>query len=429
MGDGRGRHRAAARLAAGVLALLVIAGCTVDGSAVMAPYRSPPLDQLSAAAISTDVAGVLALAPSGGVVAVRDAVHGVCLKPVGVGSAGVGPVGRPTRSVSAPTCSSTPNCRSPQLSRRTDNWLRSARMCPPGGTAPCGWRTPEPAGRGRCRRSVGRRSCRAPGALCLRRAPSPVSTYIAMVWNSSSGHLLLIANSINPSGPTTRVVDVDPASLIPRVVALATGPYEFQSGCLATGGSKVIFTVYQGDQGAPNLVEVDLATGTRNEFGPLGPNGTQVVPLAVSPDGRQAVLGSSGSAGCPTAAPAEPGVRRADRHARAERQFHPGRLLAERHSDRPAVTVCRDGHRGDRTSLGGARPGIVDRALRHRPRQHAHLVQARRAVDLRPGCRRAPEVRSAGIFRPAEPGHRRAFHVRQLTRGDLARPQRAGSQG
>ena len=99
----------------------------------------------------------------------------------------------------------------------------------------------------------------------------------------------------------SRVVDVDPSSLIPRVVGLATGPYEFQSGYLASGGSKVIFTVYRGDQIPPNLVVVDLKSGTRTEFGSLGPGGTQLIPLAVSPDGRQAIVGSStlGPAGPP----------------------------------------------------------------------------------------------------------------------------------
>ena len=124
-----------------------------------------------------------------------------------------------------------------------------------------------------------------------------------MIWNGASGHLLLVSDSIEAAGASSRIVDVDPASLIPRVVARATGPYEFQSGYLATGGSTVIFTVYRGDQVPPNLVVVDLRTGVRKEFGPLGPSGTQLIPLAVSPDGRQAIVGSAtfGPAGPPHA--------------------------------------------------------------------------------------------------------------------------------
>jgi hypothetical protein len=114
-----------------------------------------------------------------------------------------------------------------------------------------------------------------------------------MVWNAASGHLLLISDSFEAAGPTSRIVDVDPRSLIPRVVAQATGPYEFQSGYLASGGSKVIFTVYRGDQAPPNLVVIDLNSGARREFGPLGPSGTELAPLAVSPDGRQAIVGSA----------------------------------------------------------------------------------------------------------------------------------------
>jgi hypothetical protein len=221
---------------------------------------------------------------------VRDAVHGVCLKSVGVGSAGANPAGvcadlqldakLPVTAAFSPDGQLVAIGQDVSARGNGTVWLADART---------GRARPVPPISGPSVVSSTRGS--VPSA-----STSPASSYIAMVWNPSSGHLQLIANSTNPSGPTTRVVDVDPASLIPRVVALATGPYEFQSGHLATGGSKVIFTVYQGDQGPPNLVEVDLATGARKEFGPLGPNGTQVVPLAVSPDGRQAVLGSSGVA-------------------------------------------------------------------------------------------------------------------------------------
>ena len=114
-----------------------------------------------------------------------------------------------------------------------------------------------------------------------------------MTWNSSDGHLLLISGSSDSSGPRTRLVDVDPSSLVARVIAEATGTYEFQSGYFVSGGDIAMFTVYQVNQIPPNLVVVNTATGIRKEFGPLGPPGTQLVPLAVAPDGRHAVVGFS----------------------------------------------------------------------------------------------------------------------------------------
>ncbi len=289
MGDGRAGHRGApARLAAGAVALVVVAGCTVAGSGLIAPYRSPSLDRLGAVAVETTTGDVLALSPDGNVFAVADPVHGVCLRPVGTNPkvicADLTLDGKlPVTAAFSPDGQRVAVGRDVSVRGNGTAWLVDAKT---------GKAQPVPAISGPAAASSSRSS--APGASTSN-AP-PASTYTAMAWNATSGHLLLIGNAVEASGPTTRVVDVDPESLIPRVVALATGPYEFQSGYLATGGSTVIFTVYRGDQGAPNLVAVDLASGVRKEFGPLGPNGTQIVPIAVSPDGRQAVVGSASDA-------------------------------------------------------------------------------------------------------------------------------------
>ncbi len=285
MGDCRVRHRVAGRLVAAVVALSVVAGCTVAGSAVIAPYRSPSLALLTARAIRAAGGNVLALSPDGGLVAVSDPAHGICLESIVPGAralcADLTLTGNPSITAAfAPDGQSIAVGRDVRAQGSGTVWLvdvhtGKARPIPPVVGSPAAAGTT--------------------GTAAPRRPPpaAAASQYIAMVWNAASGHLLLIGNSFDATGRTTRLVDVDPASLIPRVVALATGPYEFQSGYLATGGPKVIFTVYRGDQAPPNLVVVDLAAGVRKEFGPLGPHGTQLVPLAVSPDGRQAVVGSA----------------------------------------------------------------------------------------------------------------------------------------
>ncbi len=280
-------HRTAGRLIAGLVALSAVTACTVGGSAVIAPYRSPAIDRLTASPVRTSVADALALSPDGAVVAVSDPVHGVCLKPVGTGAPGICAdltfAGKHQFSAAfSPDGQHVAVGRDVVEQGQGSVWLvdvgtGKASPVPPGGSSAAAGTTGRPS------------TTKVPAAA------TAGSAYTSMIWNAASGHLLLISNSYDADGPATRLIDVDPASLIPRVIVLATGPYEFQSGYLGTGGSKVIFTVYRGDQIPPNVVVVDLGSGVRREFGPLGPKGTQLVPLAVSPDGRQAVVGSATS--------------------------------------------------------------------------------------------------------------------------------------
>ncbi|QNK82522.1 hypothetical protein [Nakamurella sp. PAMC28650] len=267
-----------------LVAIALAAGCTVGGTAVIAPYRSVPLESLSAGPIVASVAGVLALAPGGDAVAVADPVHGICIAAV--------------RSGPAPFCAKV------ELRGKLPV---SAVFSPDGGTIALG-QDVTAQGDGHVwlvdARTGDARQVPSPDAAApTGSAPvtSPRSSYVSMFWNGGTGHLLLVANATNAIGATTRLVDVDPGSLVPRVVSPATGPYEFQTGNIAGGGPSVIFTVTRGDQIPPNLVEINLDSGMRRETGPLGADGTQLVPLAVSPDGSQAIVGSAtyGDAGPP----------------------------------------------------------------------------------------------------------------------------------
>ncbi|MET3807319.1 hypothetical protein ABIB25_004342 [Nakamurella sp. UYEF19] len=278
MGDQRRRARRSGRWWLAAVALLV-AGCTtVGGTAVIAPYRSPPLGSLASALLRSGAPGVLALSPDGVLVATVDDGRGICLRPLAGGR--------------APVCVALPI---------TGRHTISAAFSSDGLTLAVG-RDVAASGAGAVwlLDTVTGRAQAVPAVKEAGSAP----VYLGMVWDhamagdddqaaTGADHLLLISNSIQKDGPRTRIVDVDPTSLIPRVVAQATGPYEFQSGYLAAGGPKVIFTVFRGDQLAPNLVVVDLDSGDRKEFGPLGANGTRLIPLAVSPDGRTAVVGSA----------------------------------------------------------------------------------------------------------------------------------------
>jgi hypothetical protein len=258
-----------------LLAISLAAGCTVAGSATIAPYRSVPLASLSARPIVAPVGGVLALAPNGYAVAVADPVHGICIKSV--------PAGPATFCAKVKLRGTLPI---------------SAVFSPDGETIAMGQDvTAQGAGRVwlvDARTGDARQVPRVPSAAVAGTTTSATDgSYLSMLWNSGTGHLLLISDSTTANGRTTKLVDVDPGSWIPRVVAPATGAYEFQTGDIAGGGRSVIFTVSTGDQIPPNLVEVDLDTGVRKETGPLGADGTRLVPLAVSPDGAQAMVGSA----------------------------------------------------------------------------------------------------------------------------------------
>ena len=289
---GAGRRWIAALLAA--LPALIAASCQVDGAAVIAPYRSLPLSSVTARAV-TGTAAVLALSPDGTLQAVADSRPGVCLRGA---------------TAPAPVCVDLGLTGSPALSAAFSpdgRWLAVGRDVSAQGRGlvwlvdpRAGSARPVPAADGRPAIASSGPSVSPHSGSSTSSSATPSaapanpggSVYTAMVW-SATGDLLLISNSLDPDGARTRLVDVDPISLVPRVVAEATSPYEFQSGYLATGGATVLFTVYRGDQLVPNLVDIDLLTGARREVGPIGPAGTQLVPLAVSPDGRTAVVGSA----------------------------------------------------------------------------------------------------------------------------------------
>ena len=271
-----------------VMPALLTASCRIDGAAVIAPYRSPPMTQVTARPVS-GTAGVLTLSPDGALQAVADARHGVCLQT--------------TSLVAPPVCAGLP-VGSAAVSAAFSADGRWLAVWQGAGDRSGGrvWLVDPRTGSARPVPAVDGRSAAAPATGTsgtssgpTTAAPVPgqgISEYTGMVW-AGSGDLLLISSSLEADGTWTRLVDLDPVSLVPRVVATATGPYEFQSGRLATGGSTVLFTVYRSDQLVPNLVDIDLVTGVRREFDPIGSAGTQLVPLAVSPDGRTAVVGSA----------------------------------------------------------------------------------------------------------------------------------------
>ncbi|SDO87447.1 hypothetical protein SAMN04515671_2194 [Nakamurella panacisegetis] len=254
------------RLPGALALMLLIGGCTVAGSAAIAPYVARPAGSVSAHVVPAP-AGFLALAPNGTTAAVADAAHGVCLVPV---------VGESDRVCAATTV--------------TGRHPVTAMFAPDGRTVALGQGV-DARGRG----TVALVDVATGGVRPIPPVPpgGGTSFYVNMAWNRQDGHLLLISGSSDANGLSTRVVDVDPASLVPRVVAVATGPYEFQSGHFVVGGDSAVFTAYRVDQIPPDLIVIDTATGTRREFGPLGPGGTQAVPLAVAPDGRHAVVGFS----------------------------------------------------------------------------------------------------------------------------------------
>lgn len=270
-------------LPAVLLATSLVAGCTVSGSAAIAPYASLPPASLSARPILAPVAGVLALAPNGYAAAVEDPVHGICIKSVPSGPATfcakIQLIGkRPVSALFSPDGETIALGQDVTAQGGGRVWLIDART-------------------GDARQVPGVEVAAVAGTTNTAGGVS----YVSMFWNAGTRHLLLVSDSTTANGRTTKLVDVDPGSLIPRVVAQATGAYEFQTGDIAGGGRSVIFTVTTGDQIAPNVVKVDLDTGVRSETGPVGPVGTRLVPLAVSPDGSQAVVGSAtyGSTGPP----------------------------------------------------------------------------------------------------------------------------------
>lgn len=245
----------------------MLAGCTVSGSAAIAPYRARPAGSVTANVVPAP-SGMLALAPNGTTAAVVDSAHGVCFVAVPGGAGRV-------------CAKTTVNGKQPV----------TVAYSPDGRTVALGQGV-NARGRGTVA-LVDVATGAARSVVPVPPAAGAESFYVNMAWNRSDGHLLLLAGSNDATGARTRLVDVDPSSLVPRVIALATGSSEFQSGRFAVGGPSAIFTVYQANQIPPNVVVVNLDTGVRHEFGPLGPSGTQPVPLAVAPDGAHAVVGFS----------------------------------------------------------------------------------------------------------------------------------------
>ena len=69
------------RLPAALALLLLVAACTVDGAAAIAPYVARPVTAVTAHVVPAP-SGLLALAPNGTTAAVADPAHGVCFVPV-----------------------------------------------------------------------------------------------------------------------------------------------------------------------------------------------------------------------------------------------------------------------------------------------------------------------------------------------------------
>ena len=356
------------RVAAALAAVALLSACTVGGVATIAPYRSRPIEQVTVRTVIGAPAGTLALSADGALLAVADKVHGICLL------------------ATSPQPGAAPRCADVVL---TGTRSLFAAFSPNGRWVALGYNV-EAQGGGPVWVVDTRtgKALRVPSVDGHSRAPS----YIAMTWETW-GDLLLIGNFFNSDGAQTRLVDVDPDSLVPRVVAEATGPFEFQSGYLVSGGSSVLFTVFRGDQLEPDLVVVDLSTGRRKEFGPLGPGGTQLIPLGVSPDGRVAVVGLAtlGHAGPPRLL--DIGSGKLTELPRCDRRFRPGDLLARRRPARERVHERQ--HRGAVGDGVGPVPDAgrpdslhqLDRDQHRRRAGPAELVQVRRTGHLRGSVR------------------------------------------
>ena len=124
--------------------------------------------------------------------------------------------------------------------------------------------------------------------------------YLAMTWNATTGHLELVNQLRTDTITVARVVDVDPETLVARPTGdLALSGQGF-SNYLAAAGSMVAGGVYLSQQLPADLVLSDLTTGARTDLGVVAA-GSQVWPLAVSPDGGLVLVGSrqGGVAGAP----------------------------------------------------------------------------------------------------------------------------------
>ncbi len=270
------------RIVAALCAVLLTGACTVGGAAVKAPYRSRPVDALASRPIPA-AAGALALSPDGTLAAVADAQHGVCFRPVRASGAAPLCAAVRIRAGAVVTAAFSPDGRLVALGADVAAQSRGSV-----------WVVDVRTGRARSVPALPGRpaapSSRSAGPSTAAPATADSPTYVGLLW-APGGDLLLISSSVQADGAHTRLVDVDPTSLVPRVVAEATGPYEFQSGYVVAGGPVVVLTVFRGDQLTPNVVVLDLDTGIRREFSPV--TGDRLVPLAVSPDGRTAVVGVS----------------------------------------------------------------------------------------------------------------------------------------
>ena len=190
MEDRRVRPDSARRLllAGSLLVLLVVAGCTTAGSAVIAPYRSQALGGLTATAVRIGGSGVLALAPNGSSVAISDPAHGVCIRPVhsatGQVCTDLTPVGHLQMTAAfSPDGQRVAVGRDVGARGRGAVWLLDVHT---GKTSPVPAIDAVPA--------AATPPVRPSGSSDV--APSSSgSAYSGMVWNAATGHLLLISNS------------------------------------------------------------------------------------------------------------------------------------------------------------------------------------------------------------------------------------------
>ena len=124
--------------------------------------------------------------------------------------------------------------------------------------------------------------------------------YLAMTWNTTTGHLELVNQLRTDTMAVARVVDVDPETMLARPTGdLALSGQGF-SNYLAAAGATVAGGVYLSQQVPADLVLSDLTSGARTDLGVVAA-GSQVWPLAVKPDGSMVLVGNrqGGVAGAP----------------------------------------------------------------------------------------------------------------------------------
>lgn len=308
----------------------VVAACSspINGSGLMAPYAPAPIATQAATPVPLTTADLLAVSPDAGLIAAWDNGQ-VCVRPGTAASGGVctgsalpvalGRAAPPNLTVQfAPDSAELAIGVAIKGAGPGSVWLmRTAN----------GQVRPVPAVAGVAPRPPV--SPRATPARTPESAPSTPRTsrpsvtgidpyrsgaaYQAMAWNVSTGHLMLVNLLISDAGPVSRVVDVDPQTVFPRILANISGSHQALSGYVATGGQVLVAGVFREGQIPPDLVVGELGTGSNRNLGPVLPLDTAARPLAVSPDGRRAVVG--GDTIDPTGPPVQVDLRTGRRSA------------------------------------------------------------------------------------------------------------------